>query len=123
MTPESTPEPNQKSVAAWDQTWQGALDTAPPDLQTPSLENDIDRLKLEFLGPLLPRSGRAVEIGCGSARLLARVGKAAPLKLHAVDTSRAALSLAEATSRMIGIPIHCVESDARRLSLETASFD
>src|SRR5262249_4122329 len=109
--------------ASWDQTWQGALDQAPPDLEAPSLENDIDRLKLEFLAPLLPRNGRAVEIGCGSARLLARVGKTAPLELYAVDTASAALALARATSQMIGIPIHTVDSDARRLAVDTGAFD
>jgi SAM-dependent methyltransferase len=114
---------NSASVAAWNGKWQGSLDASVPDLETPSLENDIDRLKLDFLLPLLPRAGRAVEIGCGSARLLARVGRATALELYAVDTSSAALEVARNTSRAIGIPIHCVESDARELVLESASFD
>jgi SAM-dependent methyltransferase len=116
-------EPDAAGVAAWDSSWQGELDTAPPDLDAPSLENDIDRRKLEFLTPLLPRTGRAVEIGCGSARLLARIGQAAALELWAVDTSPAALRVARATSERIGIPIHCLESDARSVRLDTASFD
>lgn len=116
-----TAEPD--SVAAWNETWKGSLDAAPPDLDTPSLENDIDRLKLEFLAPFLGKPGRAVEIGCGSARLLARVGKAAPLELFAVDTSPAALAVARATSKAIGLPITCIQSDARHLDLETGSFD
>lgn len=34
------------SEAPWDGTWRGSLQTEPPDLNSPSLANDIDALKL-----------------------------------------------------------------------------
>src|SRR5260221_10630829 len=108
---------------SWDSVWQGAIDDRPPDLESRTLENEIDRLKIEFLRELLPKSGRALEVGCGSARLLARVGTAARLELFAVDTSDKALEISQATATMIGIPIAASKANAEALPFETGSFD
>lgn len=114
----------QASTSAWDSTWEPHLSATPPDFESATLENQIDGRKLEFLGKDLPQSGRAVEVGCGSARLLARVGCAAKsLQLTAVDNSENALRLAEATANKFKLQIERVRGDVRNLPLPNDTFD
>jgi SAM-dependent methyltransferase len=110
-------------LGAWDAAWQGRLAEAPAGLDAPTLENHIDAGKLAFLGDRLPRAGRAVEIGCGSARLLARVCRAAPLAGHAVDPSPEAIRLAAGTSAALAAPMTRLRGDALALPFRSASFD
>jgi len=105
-------ETEKQGVDCWESLWAGRAASEQPDLDSPMLENDIDELKIEFLRSRVPADGCAVEVGCGSARLLARVGRAVPLRLYAVDNSPRALDVARATSRTVGIPIECVRADA-----------
>lgn len=111
------------SVRSWDQTWQAAAGQPPPDLAAPTLENAIDKHKLEFLGSFLPAGGKAVEIGCGSARLLARVGLATRLDLYGVDSSEEALRVTRQTSALLDRPITCVSGDAEKLPFDDGMFD
>jgi len=54
---------------------------------------------MEFLRPYLPSEGTVAELGCGSARLLARIGRERPgLKLVAVDYEETAVELAAASA-------------------------
>jgi len=108
---------------AWDDSWQHELRKPPADLEAPTLENHIDARKLEFLGKRLPSRGRVVEIGCGSGRLLVRVGRAAAVDLVAVDPSPSALSLAALTAASNGLRVHRVRGDARSLPFPSGSFD
>jgi SAM-dependent methyltransferase len=108
---------------SWERTWEPQLGAAAADRARPPLESYIDALKLEFLGKDLPRSGHAVEIGCGSARLLACVGRAAPLELVAVDRVPSALRLAAETARATGTRIRGMLADARALPLRERSVD
>lgn len=117
------PVDDQTGTQSWDSVWQGAIDDRPPDLDSHTLANEIDRLKVEFLRPVLPATGRALEVGCGSARLIARVGTASRLELFAVDTSDKALEISQATAAMIGIPISASKGEAESLPFETGSFD
>lgn len=94
-----------------------------PDLEAATLENDIDRHKVDFLRSVLPSAGRAVEVGCGSARLLARIGLASSLDLCGVDTSSEALAVAAGTARMIGKPIALVMASGERLPFPKGTFD
>lgn len=106
----------------WDQSWQGAAErVVPPDV--PTFENDIDTRKVEFLGARLPRSGKALEVGCGSARLLCRMGREAPLELFAVDNAPSALELAKATARVFGVEVAPVTGDAFSLPFDAGTFD
>lgn len=123
MADETSETAKAQDVASWDGDWAEQLNEAPLDFDTPSLENQIDERKLTFLGSDLPRTGRAVEIGAGSARLLARVGRVAPLTLVAVDNSKTALRVAAATAKHFGLAIETVGADARKLPFETGSFD
>lgn len=108
---------------AWDHTWDLQLAAAAVPLDRPTHANVIDEGKLAFLAPDLPRSGRAVEVGCGSARLLARVGRAAGLELVAMDASPSALHLAACTAGASGTSLHRVRADALALPLADASCD
>jgi SAM-dependent methyltransferase len=110
-------------IDPWDHAWSGAGAGGTPDLSAPTLENAIDEGKLRFLESLLPVSGRVVEVGCGSARLLARVSERRTLGLLGVDASEAALGVARATSALIGRPIRTIRADARALPLASGSFD
>ncbi|MGH2395989.1 MAG: class I SAM-dependent methyltransferase [bacterium] len=89
----------------------------------PTLENHIDARKLEFLRGLLPPHGRAVEIGCGSARLLARVGRATSMWLVAVDRSPRALELATLTAERANELMKLVLADAGSLPFPDDAFD
>lgn len=99
------------------------VDSQPPDLEAPVIENRIDALKMEFLQPVLPPSGVAVEVGCGSARLLARIGLASRLSLIAVDTSQEALKVAALTAEKTGLEMEFRKADARSLPLPASSVD
>ena len=60
---------NEHQRSFWDRSWDRVLRADPLDPDSDSLENHIDRVKVEFLAGVLPTTGRAVEMGCGSARL------------------------------------------------------
>ena len=118
MTAERTP----RSWQAWDRDWVAHPDVG-DSLDAPTLGNHIDRLKLEFLGPDLPRAGRALEVGCGSARLLARMGRAAPLELVALDPAPNALGVVARTAAIAGVRMQRVRGDALSLPFPDGSFD
>jgi ubiquinone/menaquinone biosynthesis C-methylase UbiE len=94
-----------------------------PTAAAATLEDQINRAKIDFIRPFLPAGGRAVEIGCGSGRLLAGIGQAAPLGLVAVDSSPAALALARETLAAAGSHATFVSADARDLPFTDRSFD
>src|SRR5688572_29095414 len=108
----------------WDVLWRDALKApvAGPDDST--WENDIDRRKMRFLGRYLPSSGTAVEVGCGSARLLARVGlTSAALRLVAVDESASALDVAGRTANAFRVAIRPLQATTIALPMAEASVD
>ena len=90
----------------------------------PTWANDRDRMLLDFLRPYLPERGTIAELGCGSARLLARIGLERPgVKLIAVDYEESALSLVAESSRVYGVPIDTKLDDVTNLSFANESFD
>jgi len=108
---------------AWDQDWVASSEARVEPFDVPSLANHIDRVKLGFLGADLPRSGRALEVGCGSARLLARVGAAAPLDLVALDPAPHALALASKSAAQAGVAMRRASGDALALPFHDGAFD
>jgi SAM-dependent methyltransferase len=92
-------------------------------LDAPSHGNHIDALKIAFLGDDLPRAGRALEVGCGSARLLARVGTTAPLELVALDPAPSALGIARRTAEHARVEMDRCRGDALALPFRSGSFD
>lgn len=108
----------------WDRTWAQALLTGPIGLDDYTLENAIDRRKLKLLEQFLPTEGNAAEVGCGQARLLARVGQASPrLRLCALDISLPALTLSASACEVTGLTMARVQADVQRLPLASGSMD
>ena len=85
--------------------------------------NFIDETKVAHLRPLLPPSGRALEVGAGSGRLLVRLGLERPYQLVALDyatyAARAVRENLARAKREGGV----VFGDARGLPFPDASFD
>jgi len=61
----------------------------------PTWRNEIDQRLMSFLHPFMPAGGRVAEVGCGSGRLLARIGRERPVELIAVDYSVPSMTLVE----------------------------
>jgi len=108
---------------AWDNLWTGQFTEGAFPLEAPTLQNHLDRDKIRFILPHIARQGRAIEIGCGSARLLARLGLTRQYELTAVDSSLEALKGASQTSVVSGVSMHLVCADAAHLPAKSGSFD
>jgi SAM-dependent methyltransferase len=108
---------------AWDTTWESGPANKVVGFDAPTFQNYIDCIKLEFIGRDMPRQGSAIEVGCGSARLLLRVGFGSQLELFALDSSLPALRLARANASSVRIPLHVVGGDAYSIPLATGSCD
>lgn len=111
------------SNSSWDRVWAESSVAGGLPLDAPVLENHIDRGKIDFLLPHMPERGRAVEVGCGSARLLARLGLRRPYELTAVDTSLAALQSAARTAGLAQVSMDLVCGDTLRLPFVDGTFD
>ena len=116
-TPNQPPDDRQFWAGQWD-----AMGIEHPE--APTWFNDRDRMLLDFIRPYLPASGTIAELGCGSARLLARIGLERPaLRLVAVDYEESAIRLVQACSRVYGVPIETKLDDVNDLSFPGESFD
>lgn len=108
----------------WDGTWASAVEAGiePPD--APTWFNERDRMLLDFIRPYLPPGGTVAELGCGSARLLARIGLERPdLKLLAVDYEVEAIKLVQMSARVYGVRIDTALDDVNNLKFKDAEFD
>lgn len=121
MAPESQPEADKDF---WASQWLSGLATGIEGPNAPTWANDRDRMLVDFLRPYLPASGTVAEMGCGSGRLLARIGLERPqLKLLGVDYEASALNLVKEKSRAYGVPIETKLDDVNNLSFADESFD
>lgn len=108
----------------WASQWVAsqAAGIEPPD--APTWFNDRDRMLMEFIRPYLPKSGIVAELGCGSARLLARIGLERPdLKLVAVDYEETSIDLVRVSGKVYGVPIETKLDDVTNLSYADNVFD
>lgn len=108
----------------WDGQWTAAAASGiePPD--APTWFNDRDKMLMDFIRPYLPSSGTIAELGCGSARLLARIGLERPdLKLIAVDYEEEAIKLVEVSARAYGVKIETALDDVNHLKFPDNGFD
>ena len=79
---------------------------------------------MDFIRPYLPASGTVAELGCGSARLLARIGLERPnLKLVAVDYEEEAINLVRVSARAYGVTIDTFLDDVNNLKFDDNVFD
>ncbi|TME29208.1 MAG: class I SAM-dependent methyltransferase [Chloroflexi bacterium] len=85
--------------------------------------NFIDETKVAHLRPLLPRAGRAIEIGAGSGRLLIRLGRERPYRLVALDYAPYSLRAVRENYRRAKVDGYGLFGDARALPLRDGSFD
>lgn len=107
----------------WDRAWQRDMSRAIPGPDARTWPNDIDHRKMQFLSQYLPAQGVAIEVGCGSARLLGAVGRSASLDLIAVDSAPTALKLAAQTARAFDVEMDLIDADVYRLPLATGAVD
>jgi SAM-dependent methyltransferase len=107
----------------WAKNWSAFANTIGSP-SAPTWANDRDQMLLDFVLPYVPPSGTVAELGCGSARLLARIGLARPhLKLVAVDYESKALELAKETAGVYGVAIDTYMDDVNHLRFADESFD
>ncbi len=68
--------------------------------------NDRDVLQLNLVLPFRSAEGMVAQLGCGSARLLARIGLERPkLQRIALHNEASALDLVQASGRVNGVPL------------------
>src|SRR2546429_8591153 len=87
----------------WEKNWKSDATKNPDDPDAPTWRNETDERIMTFIRPYLPASGVVAEIGCGSGRLLARIGRERPVKLVAMDYAPAALELVKESARIFGV--------------------
>ncbi len=121
----TTPAPQPKGDKDfWATQWVASKALGIEDPDAPTWFNDRDRMLLDFIRPYLPESGTVAELGCGSARLLARIGLERPqLRLLGVDYEESALTLVEESARAYGVSIATKLDDVNNLSFADESFD
>lgn len=108
----------------WGTQWvsSAAVGIEPPD--APTWFNERDKMLLDFIRPYLPPSGTVAELGCGSARLLARIGLERPdLKLIAVDYEEEAIKLVQISAQAYGVKIETALDDVNNLKFPDCAFD
>jgi SAM-dependent methyltransferase len=105
----------------WNNLWTNTIASGVDDPDAPTWPNEVDQRKLLFLSPRLPTTGTAVEVGCGAARLLCRIGLKRSLNLIAIDNSSPALELAARTAEAFQVQIDPRVGDALYLPLESES--
>jgi ubiquinone/menaquinone biosynthesis C-methylase UbiE len=103
----------------WDNVWKHDIKRAVPGLDAPTWNNQIDARKIQLLHQYLPSAGVAVEVGCGSARLLARIGRSAKLSLVGIDSAPTALKLALQAADTFDLKMDVINADVHGLPLET----
>jgi SAM-dependent methyltransferase len=113
----------QEDLEFWDKGWKSDIARGPDHPNAPTWRNENDMRLMQFIRPYLPESGVAAEIGCGSGRLLARIGRERKLKLVAIDYAPAALELANETAKIFDVELETMQADAYATGLPDASFD
>lgn len=117
--PEETPY-REGDAAAWDRPLRDS-ELFVPDRR--DIFNFIDETKVRHLRPLLPPTGRAIEIGAGSGRLLIRLGRERPYRLVALDYAPYAIRAVRENYRRADVVGDVLFGDATRLPFADGSFD
>jgi len=113
----------QEDKDFWNKEWDSARAVGPDHPDAPTWRNEIDQRLMAFLRPYLPKGGRVAEVGCGSGRLLARIGRERPVSLTAVDYAPSALELVSQSARAFGVKIRPVLADVNSMGFADRSFD
>ncbi|MGH9365316.1 MAG: methyltransferase domain-containing protein [Thermoanaerobaculia bacterium] len=113
----------QEDKNFWGKEWDSAIATGPAHPDARTWRNEIDERLMTFLRPYLPKGGQVAEVGCGSGRLLARIGRALPVTLTAVDYSPSAMELVEQSASVFRVKIRSVLADVTCIGFADRSFD
>ena len=106
---------------SWDAEWRRVRLTQ--GLQRRSLWDVLDEVKFGYLRPIIPRSGgSALEVGCGSARLLGMLARLG-WNTTGVDFTRSALDLAQGRFQAEALDSTWVRADCYRLPFPDGSYD
>ena len=91
-----------------------------------TVDNDVwlttERIKLKYLAPLLRPGMRALEVGCGSAKLAALLA-ARGLRVWGIDQSASGLRIARRNTAHLGATAAFARADAFTLPFTEGTFD
>ncbi len=108
----------------WKNVWRSTSERPLIGIDAPTWANDRDREIARLIEPNVPPNGTIAEVGCGSARLLVRLGHARrDAKLVAIDYESTALELAQKNAAQYGLSLACVLNDATHLTASNDSYD
>ena len=102
----------------WDTVW-GSMDDS---VREKNVYYIMDEIKIEYLRPLLPRSGRTLEVGCGAAHLSCFLA-ARGYQTVGLDYSDEALRVAQRNYSLTGVEGGWVTGDGYVLPFATNTFD
>ena len=105
------------SQAYWRQLWSSAGGAERRDVWY-----SLDEVKFRYLQQYLPQSGRALEVGCGSARV-SRFLAGAGFEVVGVDCEPPAIHLAGQRLRASGVKADLLLGDAFGLPFSDQTFD
>jgi len=106
------------TAVEWGRVWGSGAG----DLWNKDIWRIIDQCKLDYLRPLLPRGGRSLEVGCGSARMSAMLA-AQGYDTVCLDFSGTALTSARRNYDTVGAAGVLTQGDAYHLPFRDGSFD
>jgi len=111
--------PNQP--ASWDTKWR--KDKIAESLRRGSVWDVLDEVKFSYLRPMIPdKCGSALEVGCGSARLLAMLARLG-WKTTGIDFTSSALDLARERFKADALSAVWIRGDCHRLPFPDGSYD
>ena len=113
----------KKDFEFWNEKWKTDTVKGPDHPDAATWRNERDERIMTFLRPYLPQNGIVAEIGCGSGRLLSRIGRERPVKLVAMDYAPAALELVQTTAKIFNVEVDTMLADANDTGLPDQSFD
>ena len=91
-----------------------------------TVDNDVwlttERIKLKYLAPLFRPGMRALEVGCGSAKLAALLA-ARGLRVWGIDQSASGLRIARRNTAHLGATAAFARADAFTLPFARGTFD
>jgi len=118
MQREDSRKTSKGSQQFWDVYWTDQS----PTLAAKTMTQILDRIKFEYLQPILPAGGRTLEVGCGSARLSCQLALAC-YRTFGFDYSFAALKAAQANYSLARVGGSFVAGDAFRIPFRDGVFD
>lgn len=102
----------------WDQYWRGQSAT----LTAGSMTQILDRIKADYLRGILPRTGRTLEVGAGSARLSCILA-AGGYETLCLDYSTPAVRAGQLNYAQARLPGKFLIGEGSRLPLQSDSMD